>query len=74
MEWIKIEDQLPKDGQKVIYYFDLTGISVGFYERVEYPKEFTGSTEPVYGNQFGGKDGFLTDDVTHWMPWPEPPK
>jgi len=40
----------------------------GQYKRYEYPVEFTGETEePIYGDTFYGKHGFLTDDVTHWM-------
>ena len=59
--WRKVEDELPKDGQKVIYYFEVTGINIGKYKK---DKE---------GDIFYGRSGFLTNDVTHWMPLPEPP-
>ena len=29
MMWIKTKDQLPKQGQKVIYYFELMGVYRG---------------------------------------------
>ena len=74
MEWISVEDRLPEEDQKVIYYFEHTGVDIGFYKRIKYPKEFIGSTGDVYGNQFIGNAGFLTDDVTHWMPLPKNPK
>ena len=67
MDWIKIEDKIPDEGQKVIYYFEHTGISIG---------KFTKDKDNIgfpFGNIFYGKSGFLTDDVTHWMPLPEPP-
>ncbi len=60
-KWIKVKDKVPKDGQKVIYYFEYTGISVGRYEKIK-------GKDAKYGtNCFYSKRGFLTDDVTHWM-------
>lgn len=72
MDWISVEDDLPKENQDVIYYFRHTGIHMGRFNRVEYPAEFVGE-KGVFGNAFFGRDGFLVDDVTHWMPLPEPP-
>ena len=62
MNWIKTEDQLPEIGQKVIYFFKWTGVHRGIYKKWKFnglPTEF---------NCFYGKDGWLCDDVTHWMP------
>ena len=59
MNWIMIEDSRPEEGQRVIYYFEKTGISVGYYGK-----------EGI----FYGVYGWLSDDVTHWMPMPEPPR
>ena len=64
MKWIKIEDELPKEEQRVIYYFKGTGIGLGYY---------SGKVWPDKSNCFYGADGWLTDDVTHWMPTPEVP-
>ena len=60
MEWIKIEDHLPKEGQMVIYYFKETGVARGNYTQ----EAFGGGIMEV----FYGDDGWLTDDVTHWQP------
>jgi hypothetical protein len=68
MEWIKVEDELPEEGQKVIYFFEYVGIHIGKFMK---DKDNIGCP---YGNTFYGKSGFLTDDVTHWMPLPEPPE
>jgi len=54
-QWISVEDRLPEDGQRVFYYFEHTGISWG-----QYDEEF---------NTFYGGRGFLTGDVTHWLPF-----
>ena len=69
MNWIHIKDQRPEDGQDVFYFFEVLGVYKGKYSRTEYPKElFEEGTEPVYGDTFYGEKGWLTDDVTHWMP------
>ena len=62
MKWIDIREQKPKEGQRVIYYFRHTGVSSGRYTHTE------------DGHCFYGLEGWLTDDVTHWMPFPDPPK
>jgi len=64
MEWIKVADKLPEEGQIVIYYFSVTGIDIGQYNK----DEETGI------NVFSGCNGWLGDDVTHWMPLPKSPK
>ena len=68
MDWIKVTDKLPEEGQRVFYYFKKVGVHRGHYY----------TSEP-YGSTFYGPNGWLTDDVTHWMPdegqpLPEPPK
>lgn len=71
MDWIKIEDQVPEDGQVVITYFDLLNnkIEIAIY------KNLVGTEDKMFGhNLFYNKSGWLTDDVTHWMPLPDPPK
>jgi len=60
-EWVPVSERLPEPGQEVVYYFEFVGCWVG-----QYLGDGT-------NNVFGGKFGFLTDDVTHWMPLPTPP-
>ena len=63
--WISVDEQPPKEGQAVIYYFSETGVHVGKYAKAD----------PEFGEHvFYGRDGWLTDDATHWKPLPEPPK
>ena len=71
MDWIKIEDQVPEDGQLVLTYFEVLNnkIEISTY------KNLVGTDREIFGhNLFYNKSGFLTDDVTHWMPLPDPPK
>lgn len=71
MDWIKIEDQVPEDGQVVITYFEELNnkIEISTY------KNLVGTEDEMFGhNMFYNKSGWLTDDVTHWMPLPDPPK
>ena len=56
--WIKIKDQKPKEGQRVIYYFEITGVGRGYYTRHAF--------EDIEMDCFIG-NGWLCDDVTHWM-------
>ena len=68
MDWIKIEDQLPEDGQQVIIYFEHTGVEVAKY------KNLKGTEDEIFGhNMFYNNSGWLTDDVTHWIPLPDRP-
>lgn len=59
VEWIEFHKERPKDGQRVLYYFEVTGSNIGRF------------SEP---NVFHGSKGFLTGDVTHWYPLPEDPE
>lgn len=71
MKWINIEDQTPEDGQVVITYFGVLNnpIEISTY------KDLRGTDDEQFGrNMFHNKNGWLTDDVTHWMPLPDPPE
>ena len=67
MKWIKIADRLPKEGEWVLTYFEHTGIDVMKRHKLRGEERMLGS------NCFVGGGGFLTDDVTHWMPLPDKP-
>lgn len=76
MNWIKIEDELPVEGEKVLTYFDFVGVEIAFYQNVSEEIEVIDGKEykGIWGqNMFYNKSGYLTDDVTHWMPLPKPP-
>jgi len=71
MDWISIKDQVPEDGAIVITYFGELNNPI---EIARY-KNLKGTEDEVFGhNCFINKSGWLTDDVTHWMPLPDPPK
>lgn len=61
-QWISVKDRMPEEEQRVLYYFAPVGMHTGRYKKTE------------HGNVFYGAAGWLTDDVTHWMPLPELPK
>ena len=63
LNWIKIEDDertFPEQGRRLLYFFEGTGISLGFYygRDEDYP-------DPN-NHVFGSNAGFLTGDVTHY--------
>lgn len=63
--WIPVTDHYPKEGQKVIYYFKITGIDRGVFYFAT-PQVIGGFEEKF--RCFGGDRGYLCEDVTHWMP------
>ena len=56
--WTAIKDKQPEHGQVVITYHDETGIDVMKCHILN----------DEYGALFTSCLGFLTDDVSHWMP------
>ena len=61
--WISVEDYLPELNQKVWYYFELLGKFKGTYGGLYEGREGM--------SIFYNDDGFLTGDVTHWLPCKE---
>jgi Protein of unknown function (DUF551) len=65
MEWISVKDRLPDKGEEVGYVFDGKNI-----RRDVYAPGFNGKWETE--NSMGW---YVTvENITHWMPLPEPPK
>jgi len=57
-EWISVKDRLPKEKQRVLVY---------------HPDMQDADTGPI-SVQWGWICHKKWNDVTHWMPLPEPPK
>lgn len=55
--WVSVAERYPEVGEDVVYYFGVCGTFVGTY---------------LGEHCFAGEAGFLTDDVTHWMPYSKP--
>lgn len=65
-KWTSVKDALPEEDEKVYYYFDILGIFPGKFLGLE---NMAVEDEPEINVPcFGGSYGFLTGDVTHWMP------
>jgi hypothetical protein len=62
-KWTHVNDKLPEENQRVIYWFSSTGMGLGTFWITE---------EGL--NCFGGPLGWLCDDVTKWMPAPDEPE
>lgn len=69
MDWIKCTDRMPPDMEPVI----VTAVWRG-EKRVEtnmYHED--GCWKQDYDSMDGGGTDYYSDDeITHWMPWPEP--
>ena len=57
-EWVRVEDGLPEEKQRVIVRCERVGTSVGW----------------ILWGRWMTDIGPHAGDVTHWMPLPEPPK
>lgn len=63
-EWISVDERLPEFGSRV-QVFDGRSVDIGNYA----------DKDEIYPSGFWN-DGFgsIYEDITHWMPLPEPPK
>jgi len=62
-QWISVNDRLPPIRESVLYLLHDYDMDIGVYSRTK--KEWrVDSTDDYYWNK---------EDVTHWMPLPEPP-
>jgi len=75
--WIALIDEEPKEGQTVITWHEETGIDMMRYHvnstEITPHKDLNGTVHLTADSDFGyaiftNCRGFLTDDVTHWMP------
>lgn len=79
-EWVSVEKRKPEEGQKVLLLVVYQRMPGGVYCEDEIM--ITGGIEDgewFVGDQmlmwdFGHNLDFVEEDVTHWMPLPEPPK
>ena len=60
INWIRIEEEIPEEGKRLLYFFEGTGVWVGFYYGRD--EDYPCSNNHV----FASNAGFLTGDVTHW--------
>lgn len=63
-QWIPVSERLPEPNTRLLYYFEVVGVHVGEME--------PGATCQANA-VFHGRSGFLSGDVTHWMPLPSAP-
>ena len=65
--WISVKDQLPKDGQEILFYTQGYSTNVmrlgGFVEKDQWDRP----------NMFIGDGFFHVENVSHWMPAPQLP-
>lgn len=72
MEWISVEDRLPlqaKDGQS----FESVDVLVTDGKHV-HATEFKAGGIPAAWVEFDSYGAIARSQITHWMPFPEPPK
>lgn len=65
-QWISVEDRLPEESKEVLIYLPK-------YDSVEAASFFTFPSLNLK-EWAQGEDALRLDEVSHWMPMPEPPK
>jgi len=63
MEWISVNDRMPP-------YLSKCLVTNGEYVKLSWSKD----EDPAWCSIQAGEEDIWLDDVTHWMPLPEPPK
>jgi len=72
LEWISVEDRLPEEHDIVdVYCSDGRNTEIEFYDGGFYGPEQDFSVDDCGYGCLSNTD--LINDVTHWMPLPEPP-
>jgi hypothetical protein len=61
-EWVSVKERLPEDSKKILLYHQDGRTLFGLWSNRK---------EGWYFDSFGPWE---KDEVTHWMPLPEPPK
>ena len=72
MSWVKCSDRIPelRDDSVLVYFSENGGIDMVHIE--DYFKDITAGFDDS-GNQIYTK-WYLCQNVTHWMPLPQPPR
>lgn len=63
--WVHVEEAMPKEGEKVWYYFEPVGRHRGTFDGYYVDDD---GKEWKNMHMFSCDYGFLTGDVTHWHP------
>jgi hypothetical protein len=75
MEWISTEERLPEKRKAVLIYAPKINepITTMYYDPDADSAEFGEWVSEPSGPERGGWSSLALEDVTHWMPLPEPP-
>ncbi len=71
-EWIRVENEMPEEGQTVMCYNGM--VCTGFYQSEYYPQE---RSKKGWNLDISEEESTTFSperyNITHWMPLPEPP-
>jgi uncharacterized protein DUF551 len=79
MEWISVEDRLPEKHKPVLCFVTSSGRKKPPPEYMKDGPIFVGTRGDYYSDSWSSVygDGYIPfddDEISHWMPLPEPPK
>lgn len=65
MEWISVKNKMPRKGERVLAYGRNLGVlSLCLHLNINNKWKYTGWDKPFH----------CSNEITHWMPLPAPPK
>ena len=67
-EWISVKDRLPEDITNVLVFGEYWKVMIA---QLDF---FNGDGKAWYEKNGGFRGHVDSDNITHWMPLPEPPK
>ena len=74
-DWISVEDRLPEEDEPVLMLITQNADHYGVYQKDSFVVEgnlgHLPSGKKIWQDVYTGN---ATDDVSHWMPLPEPPE
>lgn len=65
---------LPKNGQKVLAWFEHTGYSLETYRRTKYGPGILSEKGGEPCDLWYGETGYFADEDVYWVPLPPPPR
>jgi hypothetical protein len=64
-EWISVQERLPEEGEDVLIYTGFAGVDHAWRDGPDFV---------LYRSDSYNEALVFNEQVTHWMPLPEPPK
>jgi hypothetical protein len=73
-QWISVKDKLPEIGKEVIVFSPRSNQGKGRVTALSRYIRYEGAVDFYWDNSYGGRNVYVQEAITHWMPLPKPPQ